>query len=131
MLKNRKPILTLFKFADIMPHFIIDCSEGITQLKKPMEIIQEVYNTAHETGLFAKGDIKVRLNPFKNYIVGGETSDFIHVFSYIMEGRNTVQKSNLSRQIVTKLNGMFPEVPVISVNIKDFEKASYCNKSMV
>ena len=104
-----------------MPHFIIDCSEHVTELKHPKEIIQEVFNTANATGLFSKGDIKVRLNPFKDYIVGGSTNDFIHVFSYIMEGRNTEQKSNLSKQIVTKLNSMFPEVPIISVNIKDFE----------
>lgn len=114
-----------------MPHFIIDCSEHIAELKNPKEIIQEVYNTANETGLFAEGDIKVRINPFKDYIVGGSTKDFIHVFSYIMEGRNTEQKSNLSKQIVAKLKSMFPEVPIISANIKDFEKASYCNKTMV
>jgi 5-carboxymethyl-2-hydroxymuconate isomerase len=26
---------------------------------------------------------------------------------------------------------LFPEVPVISMNIRDFEMASYCNKSMI
>ena len=48
-----------------------------------------------------------------------------------MEGRNTLQKKNLSEKIVTELKLMFPEVPIISINIRDFEKATYCNKSMV
>lgn len=48
-----------------------------------------------------------------------------------MEGRNTDQKSKLSKAIVTKLNEILPEVPVISINIKDFEKASYFNKTMI
>ena len=48
-----------------------------------------------------------------------------------MEGRNTVQKANLSKQIVTELKVMFPEVPIISINIRDFEKATYCSKEMV
>jgi len=26
---------------------------------------------------------------------------------------------------------MFPDFPIISINIRDFEKATYCNKSMV
>jgi 5-carboxymethyl-2-hydroxymuconate isomerase len=26
---------------------------------------------------------------------------------------------------------MFPELPIISMNVREFEKASYCNKSMV
>jgi 5-carboxymethyl-2-hydroxymuconate isomerase len=29
------------------------------------------------------------------------------------------------------LNALFPEVPIISINIRDFEKTSYCNKSML
>tara|TARA_R110000868_G_scaffold32516_4_gene118214 strand:+ start:2823 stop:2969 length:147 start_codon:yes stop_codon:yes gene_type:complete len=47
-----------------------------------------------------------------------------------MEGRNTVQKANLSRQIITELKAMLPEVPIISVNIRDFVKATYCNREM-
>jgi 5-carboxymethyl-2-hydroxymuconate isomerase len=46
-----------------------------------------------------------------------------------MEGRTKEQKANLSRQIVSELKMMFPEVPVISSNIRDFEKATYCNKN--
>lgn len=114
-----------------MPHFVIECSENIFKLKTPEEIIQAVYNIAEATGLFAVGDIKVRINPYAYYTVGGTQHDFVHVFGHIMQGRNTEQKANLSRQIITKLKSMFPEVPVISMNVIDFEKATYCNKSMV
>ena len=48
-----------------MPHFVIDCSENILNLKSPEEIIQTVYDTAESTGLFDITDIKVRINPFK------------------------------------------------------------------
>ena len=114
-----------------MPHFVIHCSENILGLRSPEEIMQEVYNSAESTGLFDKGDIKVRINPFKYYNVGNSKDDFIHVFANIMEGRNTSQKANLSRGIIKKLKKMFSEVPIISINIRDFEKASYCNKSMI
>ncbi|WP_062059597.1 5-carboxymethyl-2-hydroxymuconate Delta-isomerase [Aquimarina longa] len=114
-----------------MPHFILDCSENIITLKSPKEIIQAVYNTADSTGLFAKGDIKVRINPFKYYTVGNTSDDFIHVFGNLMEGRTEAQKADLSKKIVTTLKSMFPNVPILSINLRDFEKSSYCNKSMV
>ena len=114
-----------------MPHFVIDCSENIIELKSPEEIIQRVYDIAVATELFNSKDIKVRINPFKYYNTGNANDDFIHVFANIMEGRDISKKSNLSRKIVTELNNMFPDVPIISVNIWDFEKASYCNKSML
>ena len=114
-----------------MPHFVIDCSENIINLKPPEEIMQAVYDTAASTGLFDQGDIKVRINPFKYFNTGNTKGDFIHVFANIMEGRNPTQKSSLSKKIVARLKLMFADIPIISMNIRDFEKATYCNKSMV
>ena len=114
-----------------MPHFVLDCSNEIIRQKDPQEIINQVYKAAESTQLFDKGDIKVRINPFEHYTVGNTSDDFIHVFGNIMEGRTSEQKSDLSRRIVTVLKGMFPEVPIISINIRDFEKATYCNRTMV
>jgi len=114
-----------------MPHFIIDCSNNIIDLKSPNAIMQKVYDAAESTNLFNHGDIKVRVNPFKFYNIGNTKDDFIHIFANIMEGRTVTQKSNLSKRIITELKLMFPKVPIISINIRDFEKATYCNKSMV
>ncbi|WP_417197425.1 5-carboxymethyl-2-hydroxymuconate Delta-isomerase [Bizionia sp.] len=114
-----------------MPHFVIDCSPQIIELKSPESIMKKVYDTAESIGLFTPEDIKVRINPFQYYNIGNTKDDFIHVFANIMEGRNTEQKAELSKRIVTELNAMFLEVPIISINIRDFEKATYCNKSMI
>ncbi len=114
-----------------MPHFVIDCSENIIKIKSPEKIIQKVYDTAESTDLFDKGDIKVRINPFEYYNIGNTKNDFIHIFANIMEGRTSAQKKNLSERIITELKSMFPDIPIISINIRDFEKATYCNKSMV
>lgn len=114
-----------------MPHFVIDCSENVLRLRSADDIMQEVFDAAVSTALFVPSEIKVRINPFSFYNNGNTLDDFIHVFSYIMEGRNTDQKAGLSKEIVSRLNTILPSVPVISINIKDFEKASYCNKSMI
>ena len=114
-----------------MPHFVIDCSKEIIKLKSPENIIQKVFDTANSTGLFIPEEIKVRINPFQYYTTGNTQDNFIHVFANIMEGRNSEQKANLSRQIVSELKIMFPNVSIISINIRDFEKATYCNREMV
>ncbi len=114
-----------------MPHFILDCSERILELQDPQKVIEKVFEAAIDSGLFAKNDIKVRLNPFKYSLVQSGDADFIHVFGNIMEGRTAEQKANLSKMIVTVLNDLFPDVPIISMNIRDFTKESYCNKTML
>jgi len=63
--------------------------------------------------------------------VGNKRESFIHVFAHIMQGRKTEQKANLSKQIVTKLVDLFPDIPNIAMNISDFEKITYCNRAML
>lgn len=114
-----------------MPHFIIDCSQDILQQNSPEEIMDAVYKVADSTGLFAINDIKVRLQPFQYYRLGDQKKNFIHVFGYIMEGRSTEQKANLSRQISIRLTELLPDISFLSVNISEFEAATYSNKALV
>jgi 5-carboxymethyl-2-hydroxymuconate isomerase len=114
-----------------MPHFIIECSEEIIINKTPDELMQAVYEVAEETGLFAKNDIKVRLNPYKYYKLGKTKKDFIHVFGNIMEGRTIEQKANLSKKVIERLNQMFPRISILSMNVSEFEMSTYSNKSLI
>ena len=115
-----------------MPHFVIDCSKEIMILNPPEHTLSVVHVAAVNSGLFDENDIKVRLNPFNdNYIVGGKKDEFIHVFGNIMEGRTEEQKAKLSQQILQKLKPLFPSVEFIAINLRDFEKSTYCNKTMV
>jgi 5-carboxymethyl-2-hydroxymuconate isomerase len=114
-----------------MPHFIIDCSENVIQQKSPDQIMQAVYEIAEAIGLFAVNDIKVRLRPYQYFKLGTGQKDFIHIFGNIMEGRSAAQKANLSRKIIQRLNEMFPEISILSINIREFEKATYSNKALI
>jgi 5-carboxymethyl-2-hydroxymuconate isomerase len=114
-----------------MPHFIIECSESVIQQKSPDEIMQAVYDTAEGTGLFAPNDIKVRLHPYRYFKLGENKTDFIHIFGHIMEGRSTEQKADLSRKIIQRLNEIFPNISILSINIGEFEKATYSNKALI
>jgi len=114
-----------------MPHFIIDCSENVLTQRTPEEIIQAIYNVAEATGLFAKHDIKVRINPYTFYKLGENKKDFLHVFAHIMEGCSTEQKAALSRKMIERLNELFPNLSILSMNVQEFNLATYCNKSLI
>jgi 5-carboxymethyl-2-hydroxymuconate isomerase len=114
-----------------MPHFILHCSSDVITQVHIEVILKEVYYTAARTKLFELNDIKVRIQPFDHYDVGNERKNFIHVFAHIMEGRTTEQKADLSHRVVSKLKELFPSVPVISMNVAEFEKATYNNLNSI
>ncbi len=114
-----------------MPHFILDCSEDILNIHAEEKIVQQVHQIAHSSGLFNEQDIKVRVHPYRKYLVGGKRESFIHVFSHIMQGRTIEQKARLSKSIIKTLVTLFPAVRNIAVNVSEFEKATYCNRNML
>jgi 5-carboxymethyl-2-hydroxymuconate isomerase len=114
-----------------VPHFIIDCSQGILKSHSQEEIIEQVHKSAISTELFNPNDVKVRVNSYEKYSTGDKKEDFIHVFANIMQGRTIEQKANLSKMIVQDLASMFPLVPNIGTNVKEFEKTTYFNKNML
>lgn len=114
-----------------MPHFLIDCSENVIQQQSPDEIMQAVYDVAEASGLFVPNDVKVQLRPYHYFTLGAGKKDFIRIFGNIMEGRSVEQKAALSRKIIERLNEMFPDISILSMNIYEFEQATYCNKALV
>jgi 5-carboxymethyl-2-hydroxymuconate isomerase len=117
-----------------MPHFIVDCSESILNIVSPDELMRSVYVAAESTGLFARsgvGGIKVRLQPYRYFHNVDAHAHFVHVFANIMEGRTQEQKQALSERVVRALKELLPAVEIISMNIRDFEKATYRNAPMI
>ena len=114
-----------------MPHFVIDCSPSVLTKRHPDEILKEVHRLADESGLFDVANIKVRIREYDHYLVAGERGDFVHVFANVLEGRTTEQKAALSRAIVARLAEMLPDVAWISLNVREFERATYINRSML
>ncbi|MFN8242915.1 MAG: 5-carboxymethyl-2-hydroxymuconate Delta-isomerase [Ferruginibacter sp.] len=114
-----------------MPHFIIDCSENVLELITPADLMQLVYEVAEQSDLFAKNDIKVRINSFTHYQLAPGKENFLHLFGYIMEGRTVEQRAALSKAMISRLAALLPRLSVLSMNIQEFELATYCNKAML
>lgn len=114
-----------------MPHFTVACSENILKVVPPAQLIPLVHDAAEATDLFAKGNIKVRLHPYPitHFTVGGSKDDFIHITGDIMGGRTIEQRKHLSREIVLALKPHFPDLAVLSVDIREILPATYSNRS--
>ncbi|MGO4776313.1 5-carboxymethyl-2-hydroxymuconate Delta-isomerase, partial [Lysobacter sp. 2RAB21] len=84
-----------------MPHFVVDCSQGLLQIHDEESIIARLHRVVSSTGLFEESDIKVRIHPFGTYAVGGGREDFIHTFAWIMQGRSVEQRAVLAKAIVS------------------------------
>ncbi len=131
----KKIILLFIHFIknSLMPHFVVDCSENVLNQKPSPEIMQAIYDVAVSSGLFAAagvGGIKVRIIPFKDFVVVDNNNDFVHVIAHILEGRTSEQKKDLSAGVVERLKALLPEVTHISMHIQDIEKAGFCNQTM-
>ena len=42
-----------------------------------------------------------------------------------------LQSASLSQAITSRFKAMYPEVPVISINVFEFEKATYSNRNLI
>ena len=117
-----------------MPHFVVDCSESVLEMIDPSELMPSIFDTSASTELFAltgAGGIKVRLRPCAHFLNVERREHFLHVFANIMQGRTPEQKKLLSHRIVEQLQRLLPDVEIISMNVREFEKATYCNTTMV
>jgi len=114
-----------------MPHFVIEFSKNLLAQQPAEVIMNTVYDAAVSTGLFAENDVKVRINCYEHYKLGEGKDSFLHIFASIMEGRTTAQKAHLSSVVIQQLAPLFNDISFLSMNVNDFEAATYCNKSLI
>lgn len=95
------------------------------------DIIKGVHDAADGTGLFSKGEMKVRINLYDHYTVGSTRDDVIHTIAHIWAGRSEEQRSNLSRQTIKALKDLLPDVRIISIDIREINRGTYSNRDTV
>lgn len=114
-----------------MPHFVIECSKNVLAQQPADVIMNTVYDAAVATGLFADNDVKVRINSYEQYQLGQGKDSFLHIFASIMGGRTQEQKTLLSKSVIQKLASLFADISFLSMNVSEFDPATYANKSLI
>ncbi|NKF50306.1 hypothetical protein G3R49_06930 [Shewanella sp. WXL01] len=73
-----------------MPHFVIEISENLLEQPPPVSVVELVYQGAVESELFNESDVKVRLTPYRHFLIGplsdNKGDSFIHINDMIIEG---------------------------------------------
>ena len=114
-----------------MPHFVIHSNKKFIDQNDAESILQCVFKVAKASGLFPNSIIKVRIVPFDLSIVDGEAQNLIHIVAWIMGGRTTEQKKALADSVIRALTAMFPDLPTISIDVRNIDPDTYSNKEMV
>lgn len=111
-----------------MPHCLIEAAREVTELIAPQELVQLVHDQAADTGLFQPGEVKVRLSLYEHHCVGGEPGLFVHLIFYVLAGRSDDDKRALSRGVVRALVERLPQVPAISLDVRDICREVFSNR---
>jgi len=91
-------------------------------------IIQEVAKELNGNARVLKIDVDKNQRLASKLGIKGVPTMVIYQKGKIMWRQSGVMQKS---EIVSKLNQLFQEVPIISINIRDFEKSSYINKTML
>ena len=108
-----------------MPHCIIEYSKDLENSVKPLALINAVHQGALASQLFDESHIKTRARAYSRYKTGTGDSRFLHVTAHILSGRNSEQKTKLSRTILSQLESLDLTEVTITVQICDIETGSY------
>ena len=114
-----------------MPHIVFECSEELLDVHPAEKIMKTVHATVLASNLFDEGAIKIRINTYAHYLMGGQRDAYIHLFANIMPGRTVEQRAQLSKAVVAKLAEMFPDVKHITMTIDEIDKSVFFNAKML
>lgn len=110
-----------------MPHVIIEYSANVRHMAEFAEITQIAHKIMIQSGLFSAADIKTRSYVTENFLVGekGNEGSFVHVTVYLLEGRTTLQKQNLSEALRDAVQLPLKNVDQLSIDIRELAKDTY------
>ncbi|AUH49582.1 5-carboxymethyl-2-hydroxymuconate isomerase [Chromobacterium sp. ATCC 53434] len=114
-----------------MPHCVIECSAQIAAQPDIHRLLQSAHQAADASGLFETHDIKVRLLPYEDYLVGGKDQDFVHIVCHILAGRSDEQKGRLANSLVHTVCAWLPDVAMVSCEVRDIVRAHYSNRRQI
>jgi 5-carboxymethyl-2-hydroxymuconate isomerase len=111
-----------------MPHVVIEyfSEAGIDR----EAVLLAALETAAQSGVMQRADIKVRLLPSEAILFGDGRRSFIHMTISMLTGRTPEAKLGLSQAMVAKMRQVCPTIEAISADIRDMDPEAY-KKSLV
>ncbi|WND02508.1 hypothetical protein QGN29_13220 [Temperatibacter marinus] len=113
-----------------MPHFILEHDAQLSDHVPMNTLMDSVFDSAVETELFGRKDIKIRTSPSPYSRLGSGHQHFLHITGLIISGRTLEQKKALAQTVVENLKKSLDISIVISCDIKDLEKDIYSKTAL-
>jgi len=107
-----------------MPHLVCHYSAS-TDMPPMQDVMLALHRAAASTGVVKAEDLKIRAQPFIDYLVAGEQRSFFHLSLYLLAGRTREQKERLSVALRQELSELLPDIYSISVDIRDMDQEAY------
>jgi 5-carboxymethyl-2-hydroxymuconate isomerase len=107
-----------------MPHLVCHYSAS-TDMPPMQDIMPALHRAAASTGVVKAEDLKIRAQPFTDYLVSGEPRSFFHLSLYLLAGRTSEQKERLSVALRQELAELLPYIYSISIDIRDMDPEAY------
>ncbi|VAW99015.1 hypothetical protein MNBD_GAMMA23-2355 [hydrothermal vent metagenome] len=108
-----------------MPHIIVEYLEKNLEDTQVSALLQAVHLAIADSGLFKANQIRSRAYPFKHFSNAGGNAPYIHIQARIKSGRDTDNKKQLSKVILSGIGKLKLPTSIITVEVIDMHRDSY------
>jgi len=108
-----------------MPHAVIEYSRDLEASFDKLALMQAAHDAMLASGQFGEADVKIRLYPCHDALVGGVTAKFVHITVYMLSGRSPAIKKSITTNLLRVLEGLSLSAASLSVDARDLEREVY------
>lgn len=111
-----------------MPHLILEHSEELSDTHDIKALVEDLFQTATDSGVFGPEDIRARSVACQNTITGAAKPGFAHLTLRLMAGRPDDLRKNLAEDLLAVMLKHLPEVGALSVSPEDVRRETYARR---
>ena len=108
-----------------MPHFIIEYGNVFTNDHQKEAAMRLAIKCGENSQIMNREDIKVRLQPFIDFLAADGRESFLHITVRLLEGRTNAQKETLSCLLRNRFAEEYNDCESISIDIQDMNAFAY------
>lgn len=111
-----------------MPHLILEHSSELSDRYDISSLVQALFQTATDSGVFGPEDIRARSTACQNTVTGAAKPNFAHLTLKMMAGRPEEVRKQLAEDLLAVMQEHLPEVGALSVAPEEIQRETYARR---
>ncbi len=111
-----------------MPHLVLEHSTELAESHDVAALVQELFQTAVDSGVFGAEDIRARSVACDNTVTGAAKPGFAHLILRMMAGRPEDVRLRLAEDLLAVMQRHLPEVGALSVAPEEIKRETYARR---